>query len=539
MKKLILAVIIWFAFCGSLFAQSQYESHWPGFVNLWEDQEGITAAIAIDGHIFTVDDEGWDALEVAFFVGDECRGTDNYLNRENVDFYGDPYPITYGSPIYFTNAGDLVTFKLYDHVNLVEYDICEVTYLGEPLEVVTGIPYLYAWNNDPPNDPVILNFSSSFTKDIAAYTEGQKDHYYLLASPIGMVSPEDVTNMLSNTYDLYYFDQAAQDGKEWITYKSGEGATNPGFDLEPGKGYLYANSADVTLTFSGAPFNNANYEVNLTKAQGVDLPGWNLVGNPFGQTAYIQNSKPFYVMNTEGTEIESATSNAINVMEGVFVEAESDGEEMTFTTTQPNKNNEQIVLNVTHNNRGAVIDRAIVRFNQENGLPKFQLNPNNTKVYIPQNDKDYAVVHAESQGELPVNFKASKNGTYTFSVTAEEVDVNYLHLIDNLTGADVDLKATPSYSFEARTTDYASRFKLVFTVERATDEVFAFFSNGNWVINNDGKAVLQVIDITGRILSNEQISGNASKHIDAAPGVYVMRLINGDNVKTQKIVVSK
>ena len=119
------------------------------------------------------------------------------------------------------------------------------------------------------------------------------------------------------------------------------------------------------------------------------------------------------------------------------------------------------------------------------------------------------------------------------------MDVNYLHLIDNLTGADIDLKATPSYTFEARATDYVSRFKLVFTVDRATDETFAFFSNGNWVINNDGKAVLQVIDINGRILSNEQISGNASKHIDAAPGVYVMRLINGDNVKTQKIVVSK
>ena len=48
------------------------------------------------------------------------------------------------------------------------------------------------------------------------------------------------------------------------------------------------------------------------------------------------------------------------------------------------------------------------------------------------------------------------------TVNPEEVEFSYLHLIDNLTGNDVDLLATPSYSFEAKTTDYDLRFKLVF-----------------------------------------------------------------------------
>lgn len=520
-------------FCGILFGQ--YATNWPDFDpndNPYDDNDAILSFIKVDGSFITTEDN-WAALEIGAFVDGVCRGHSFMIDETSL---GDPYP-SVNISVFFDIANDTITFKLYDHLKEIEYDS-----YSSNIVLLTGESHFELY--DDPETAVVLSFSTTFTKEITAYTPDTKNHYYLIASPIGTVSPADVTNMLSNNYDLYYFDQASQDGKEWITYKEGEGATNAGFSLQPGKGYLYANSGNgtdptVTLTFTGAPFNNEDYEVNLALADGVDLPGWNLVGNPFGQTAYIQNSKPFYVMNTEGTEIVGATSNAINVMEGVFVEAESDGEEMTFTTTQPTINNEQIVLNLTRNNRGAAIDRAIVRFNHENGLPKFQLNPNNTKVYIPQNDKDYAVVHADSQGELPVNFKASKNGTYTFSVTTEEVDVNYLHLIDNLTGADIDLMATPSYSFEARTTDYASRFKLVFTVDRTTDEVFAFFSNGNWVINNDGKAVLQVIDINGRILSNEQISGNVNKHIDAAPGVYVMRLINGDNVKTQKIVVSK
>ena len=56
--------------------------------------------------------------------------------------------------------------------------------------------------------------TSNFTKDITAYTENSKDHYYLIASPIGEVNPENVTNMLANNYDLYYFNQSAEDGLE-------------------------------------------------------------------------------------------------------------------------------------------------------------------------------------------------------------------------------------------------------------------------------------------------------------------------------------
>ena len=54
-----------------------------------------------------------------------------------------------------------------------------------------------------------------------------------------------------------------------------------------------------------------------------------------------------------------------------------------------------------------------------------------------------------------------------------------------MTGKDVDLLETPSYTFEAKTTDYASRFKLVFVCGDANDDNdFAFYSNGNWIINN-------------------------------------------------------
>ena len=47
-------------------------------------------------------------------------------------------------------------------------------------------------------------------RSISGYTNS-KNGYILIASPVGTVSPEDVTYMLDNDYDLYTFDQA----KNW------------------------------------------------------------------------------------------------------------------------------------------------------------------------------------------------------------------------------------------------------------------------------------------------------------------------------------
>ena len=140
-------------------------------------------------------------------------------------------------------------------------------------------------------------------------------------------------------------------------------------------------------------------------------------------------------------------------------------------------------------------------------------------------------------GEMPVSFKAENNGTYTLSFNAEEISFAYLHLIDNMTGVETDLLANPSYTFEAKSTDYANRFKLVFATGNADDNDFAFFSNGSFVINNEGNATVQVIDVTGRIINSESINGCANVNVNAAPGVYMIRLINGENVNVQKVVV--
>ena len=74
--------------------------------------------------------------------------------------------------------------------------------------------------------------------------------------------------------------------------------------------------------------------------------------------------------------------------------------------------------------------------------------------------------------------------------------------------------------------------------ETSANRPFAFISNGNIVINEaDARgASLQVVDVMGRVVVSRDVACNVSTN-GMAPGVYVLRLIDGDGVKTQKIVI--
>jgi uncharacterized repeat protein (TIGR02543 family) len=369
--------------------------------------------------------------------------------------------------------------------------------------------------------------------------------WHLIASPVASVTPSTDNGFIATTpanYDLYYFDQSAE--KEWKNYKANS------FNLVSGKGYLYANGNEngTTLTFTGTPYSG-NGVVTLTYIENAEFAGFNLIGNPFSTAATI--NMPFYRMNEAGTAFvastESGQNQQIAAMEGVFVYAYNETTSQaittaTFTASRSGNAPQGIVnLNVKHN--ASVVDNAIVRFDGGLTLPKFMFNEDNTKLYIPQNGKDYAIVSAQANGEMPVSFKASENGSYTLTVSPENVEMNYLHLIDNMTGMDIDLLQTPSYTFEASTRDYASRFRLVFAAnnENGTSTgsaTFAYYNGSEWVVANDGTATLQVVDMMGRIVSTQTVNGNATLNANGmSTGVYVMRLVNGNEVKTQKIVV--
>ena len=384
--------------------------------------------------------------------------------------------------------------------------------------------------------------TATVKKSITGYT-GSKDHYYLIGNPlssyISVNNPDNTYNIRKGTYDLYSWSRTSE--LEWSYYGA---ENNNTLYMGPGTGYLYANAADVELTFTGTVFANnipLNSSVYYTEptAGTTDFSDWNLLANPFVCDAYLVdasengNALPYYKMNDAGDGFTAVSNGAaVAPMQGIFYKATAAGT-VYCTRTAPGAKGGQLNMNLRSGNKQ--LDNAIVAFGSEQKLEKFSFRANSSKIYMPVEGKDYAITNAEAQGEMPVSFKAEKNGSYTLSFSNENVEFGYLHLIDNMTGEDVNLLETPSYSFEAKTTDYASRFKLVFsTGNGVNDESFAFISDGNIILNGEG--MLQVVDVMGRIMMQEENATSVSTS-GMTPGVYVLRLINGDSVKTQKIVI--
>lgn len=375
----------------------------------------------------------------------------------------------------------------------------------------------------------VYNTDSSISSTVSVGYGTGNGNWSLISSPLaGNINADDVVNMTNCDFDLYRFNQDSDE--EWENWKT-SGSGHYHFNLEPGRGYLYANRENQKITFVGTPYNG-NGEVTLNKTEGARLSGWNLIGNPYVHQATVD--KEFYRMNADGTGFIAATDNIVGLMEGIMVYAASDGEIATFSENSSKRaSTEQIIINLSHK-EGDIIDRVIVRFGDGGKLPKYSFGNSDAKVYIPQYDADYAVVRSNGLRDVPVSFNTNKTGNYTFSVNVENVNTSYLHLIDKITGDDIDLLDENSYTFIGSPRDAEDRFIVRFSPSTGSEtEAFAYQNGSDIIVNGVGE--LQVYDMMGRKVMTTMVNG--VKTINGlAQGVYIFRVI-GETQRTQKIVV--
>ena len=441
--------------------------------------------------------------------------------------------ILYGGVLYAGN-GDAVSLNLTHADAPTGYSFYD--YIADH-GTLTGSSNPYSLTMADANATINVRYSASIS--ITGTTTNAKDGWYLISSPIGAVSPSSVNNMTSNDYDIFRFNQnptlTGSQYLEWENWKLS--GSHYHFDLEPGRGYLYANSSNVTLTFIGTPYDG-NGQVTLVRSKSNgntdgDMLGWNLIGNPLGVTATI-GDKPFYRINDNHTGIIVREDNNISPMEGIFVYAESDGEIVTFSSTPSiakggERNENSIVINLS-DNKGTIIDRAIVSFEKGHTLPKFQIRENSTKFYIPQNGVDYAIAFSYRIGELPLNFKAEETGVYTLSFSGE--NMNGVSLVDMIDNAVIDLSVNDTYTFIGSPNDRENRFKLVFSsINDSNIDIFAYQSGNDIVVSGEGE--LQVFDVMGRMVMQQRIDGVQTVEKPSTTGIFIFRL----NEKSQKIVV--
>ena len=375
------------------------------------------------------------------------------------------------------------------------------------------------------------NYQPMVDASITGYgSSTDSDHWVFIASPLASsVLPTAVYGLVADpveNYDLYRFNQSGENG-EWENYK---GHTN-GFVLENGKGYLYANMNDVTLTFVGDMNMKASEVVGLVYDGTANLPGWNLIGNPFTVAAYINRS--YYKMNDEGTDVlPDVASTPVAAYSGIMVCANEPGESVTFTKSG-SKSSDNGGLQITLSKAGVrgdeAQDKVIVSFNKYAQLSKFIFNEDNAKLYIPMGGEDYAIAYSDRQSNMPLYFKTKEMGIYTMSF---EGAIDNIKIIDNLDGSVIDLNAERSFTFVGTPSDRNDRFTIVFNTPATED--FAYQSGDGIVVNGEGE--LQVFDIMGRMVAKYHVNGVETVNIPCQSGVYVLRLL-GKETNTQKIVI--
>ena len=412
-------------------------------------------------------------------------------------------------------------------------------------------------------------------KNIIGYGDeyNVKDGWYTISSPVYSVEDmgtygdapyyyvaiNDVTNLIptNHNYDLYryYEPGTTMEVGWWENYKQGESQLDemlPDFTiLSNGHGYLYASSDNVNLEFSGKVLTGSVihhcYKMNLNE----DFNGFNLMGNPFTHDITLNNvtnlgmANGFYTVTNAGTwETHSSTDN-IKPTQGMLIkitDTSIDSDGFGFLTISEEETRSRSINNGSINivvSNDKYSDNAIVSFSEGKGLNKFpHLNKEAHEVYVIDNDTKYGVATMNDDvTTIPVGFKANTMGQYTISAEAKDCKFNSMTLTDKMTGVKTNL-LTDSYTFMATTNDNPNRFTLTLNADTDNDNDFIYINNNEMIINNiEGDGLVQIYDVMGRSVATYNVSGSANISMETlSEGVYIVRMIDANGVKTQKVV---
>jgi hypothetical protein len=391
-------------------------------------------------------------------------------------------------------------------------------------------------------------------KSITGYSKSSGG-WYAIASSVNNMAISG-SSFLTPEYDLYRYNETSLNNQEWENYKD---SNISGFTaFENGRGYLYAHSSNLTPSFSGT-LNSTDVTYGMTYTDRTDgLSGFNLIGNPFPHNIYKGKggaiddehlASGFYTLTNANAWELHTYEDAILPGQGILVKT-STAETLTIAKNTSAATAESgssksisgrldLILASTDNE-----DRAFVYFGQGIGLEKMgAFSDQVPSLWIHTQGGNYAIAHVDNTCEtLDLYFQNKLNADFTFTVKAKDTNFSYLQLVDNLTGTVVDLLKQPEVNFHANGNEPNDRFRLVFKVMTGVDEEetqapFAYINNGQLILSGvEDDSMLQIIDMTGRTVLRKNGTTNVSI-AEMAHGVYILRLVTNNNVKSQKIVI--
>ena len=403
------------------------------------------------------------------------------------------------------------------------------------------------------------NVKATFRKSIVnpKVWGNSKTGWQFISSPIVDAAVEDFIPE-NGDYDLYIWDNdnVMEDDDEtevpWVNYKKHH-------DDEYYEDYFATCFAENTgYLASYENLNHADFkgELNVSTEFEIELNytkyrSWNLflLGNTFTfdiewddieKTTSVSDG--FVSLNPKTGVFEYHSTGTIKSGQGYVVNATKNTKpKPTLTYSKDAKGRGAMSKNINvivSNSEGS--DNVVLNFSgsADDGFPKLtNFNDGIATIFTVSDNKMYGIAHYdENVKEIPLCFDAKEIGVYTISMKANG-DFSCIHLIDRMTGADTDMLLEGEYKFNALSSDNTNRFivRLSNGDEISGDENFAYQSGNQLYINEIG--TIQIIDMTGRVVINEMLSGNSVDISNLRNAAYIVRLVSENGVKTQKIVV--
>lgn len=383
-------------------------------------------------------------------------------------------------------------------------------------------------------------------KDITQYSTRDVDGWYLISSSVDEMDIAG-SDFLTEIFDLYRYNE---EGALWQNYRQNYSDFTT---FENGRGYLFANSNTFSPAFKGE-LNATDVSTYVTCLNTGTLSGWNVIGNPFPHDIYkgdggaiddVNLATGYYILTFEGGWMPKTYDDAISPETGILVKTTATKYVNITKTAVPAVNEsgakgdaQRLQFTVMGDNGE---DCAYVYFCPGIGLDKMSnFSQSIPTIAFRNNGADYAIAHVDMETEACIMvFNTTVPGEFTLKVDNSKADFDYLHLIDKISGDDIDLLMESEYRFNATGNEYEDRFIIVYRNTTGVDEnyenaTFAYVSNGDITVNGNG--TLQVFDVTGKCVMNAEVNGVTTLNA-MSQGVYVFRLVEENSVKTQKIAI--
>ena len=385
-----------------------------------------------------------------------------------------------------------------------------------------------------------------------SWEESNTDGWQFIASPVEgvefskFVPAED--NDVEGDYDLYQYDG---ENNKWRNHKHVYGEDEEAFEFGDkfvvGTAYLAALQYERDVMFSGILNAAKTHTFNVSHNAEKNAANYHLLGNPFTFAMDVKNLHPsglatgYAVLNAEGNDYTYITTGQIPVGDGFFVMATEATAALTYSETRgaaEETANINIVAKGAAGSNNVIINMA----GDKEGFRKLEgFNKEIANIYVENKGNKYAIYNCESDvNEVELTFVAKQMGSYSlsFDINGEFETVT---LVDRMTGVETDMIAEGEYNFIATSNDMKNRFVVRLSNSMtATEEFLANFvyqSGEELIINAEG--AIQIIDMMGRVVySNENANGNDRINVsEFNNAAYVVRVINSNGVKSQKVVI--